>query len=111
MSSYSDNAFLRRLHVINALEKLEDVQKVRVPKEEVDGEEMEVIKISSDEVSDEMEVEKENTPSVSQEVIGKKALLEKRILGDATNTKLPPNENSNFESSGLLFDRLHSSEN
>jgi hypothetical protein len=50
-SAYSDRAFLRRVQVIDALENLENVEKVRVPKMEVDGpeEEVEVIEISSDE--------------------------------------------------------------
>jgi hypothetical protein len=55
-SPYADHSFLRRLAVIEALENLENMEKVLVPKEEVDGaEEMEVVEVPSGSESDSTE--------------------------------------------------------
>jgi hypothetical protein len=45
---YDDRAFVRRVQVIEAIESLENAVKITVPKEEVDGLEMEVTDIASD---------------------------------------------------------------
>jgi hypothetical protein len=61
---YGDEAFLCRLEVINALESMEKVPKIRVPEEEVDGPEtMEVIEVPSDTEIEEDENEENICPN------------------------------------------------
>lgn len=74
-----DRAFLRRVHVIEALESLEYGAKIRVPKEEVDSTEMEVIDISSSSDDENQAV----TVSAVKEVYEKalsQALSPKKVL-------------------------------
>lgn len=85
---HSERSFLRRVHCVDALESLEDAPRIKVPKEEVDGEEMEVevIEVPSSDEDEEME-ENFNPSSTSTPVRpqGSKVspVLEKRILRNA----------------------------
>jgi hypothetical protein len=86
-SPYSDRAFVHRLAMIEAIENLENVEKVKFPKEEVDAqEEIEVAEIltsdDNEEMDGEIEYEKENAPRFPEIPPKKKAVLEKRILGE-----------------------------
>ena len=87
---YYDPAFMRRVQVVEAVESLENVEKVRCPKLEVDGpeEEMEVVEISTDEESEvDEETEVPSTADTSpNSSTANKTVLEKRKLWEITNT-------------------------
>jgi hypothetical protein len=81
---------MRRVQVVEAVESLENVEKVRCPKLEVDGpeEEMEVVEISTDEESEvDEETEVPSTADTSpNSSTANKTVLEKRKLWEITNT-------------------------
>lgn len=93
--AFQDPAFLRRINIIDAIETMENVPRITVPKEEVDGMETEVVEIASE--TDESE--EENVPPAvqgpSEDINWKKVkVLEKRILRPSNNTAVLESEES-----------------
>jgi hypothetical protein len=86
---HSDPAFVRRVAVVDAVAKLEDAPKVRVPKEVDENEEVELVEIpsSDSEYEEEMECQKGNFSTIASTSSRKVAILEKRILGHSNHSE------------------------
>lgn len=113
-SPYSEVSFVRRLAVINALEKLENVEKIIVPKEEVDGiSEMEVIEIPSE--SDEESMEEgsfmEFSAENAQSCFPTKKVPPKTVLRPPCADISSKIANRVHENSGQSLHKLHGKEN
>lgn len=92
MCPYSDPAFLRRLEVINALGKMENFPKIKVPKqEEVDGMETEVVEIASEDENSDDEAKNEQ---METQVVSKEKVLEERKSRKGICTETFTNESN-----------------